>query len=322
MSKKRLTDKDCRGGFFRLVERRVSDLRRQRRSKTADNYACALRHFMRFREGADIAPKDLTATLMADFQAYLVGEGLRMNTVSLYNRVLRASYNHALDEGIIHEDRRPFRKVFTGNEKTRKRAADRKVIRRLIETDIPDAGLDFARDMFLFSIYTQGMAFVDIAHLTPEQVGSGCIRYRRRKTNTFLQVRLHPRARAIIEKWRVDAPACPYLFPILYNPGKGKPVKYASALRLHNKRLDRLSERLRLEVPVSSYVSRHTWASMAKWLGVSETVISEAMGHSSVGTTAIYLALLDSRTVSAANDKVIASLTGIRRDTLKNARGG
>ena len=101
--------------------------RRRRRVITFD----AFKHFKRFRGDQDIAIEDLTVGQMKDFQSYLIGEGLRMNTISLYNRELRAVYNYALDEEIIQMDKRPFRKSFTGQEKTRKRAVDGGVVKRL-----------------------------------------------------------------------------------------------------------------------------------------------------------------------------------------------
>ena len=112
---------------FQLVEKRIAHFKDSRKLKTANNYACALKHFRDFRANKDLAIGDLSAGLMRDFQSYLTEKGLTMNTISLYNRSLRAVYNYALDEGILTTDKRPFRKVFTGLEKTRKRALDSEV---------------------------------------------------------------------------------------------------------------------------------------------------------------------------------------------------
>ena len=116
--------KEKKLSFFNLIEQRILYFERLNKKKTASNYICAFKHFKRFRGDQDIAIEDLTVGQMKDFQSYLIGEGLRMNTISLYNRELRAVYNYALDEEIIQMDKRPFRKSFTGQEKTRKRAVD------------------------------------------------------------------------------------------------------------------------------------------------------------------------------------------------------
>ena len=297
-----------RRSFFSLVEERIRHFERLGKKKTAGNYRCAFKHFKRFREESDLAVDELSVGLMRDFQAYLKSEGLKMNTISLYNRELRAVYHYALDEGIIQIDKRPFRKSFTGQEKTRKRAVAVPVIKRLADLSLAgDGALDFARDLFLFSIYMQGMPFVDIAHLKKQQVKNGYVSYRRRKTNRQLMVKIHPKAREIMDKYAVSDPDCPYLFPILYNPVKKRAVEYASALRVYNKRLERISKRLGLDEPLTSYVARHTWASQARRCGVHDTVICEAMGHNNISTTTIYLSSLDTGTVALANYQVIES---------------
>lgn len=296
-----------RKGFCRLVAERIEHFKVLGKLKTASNYSCALKHFMQFRQGKDIKLDELTSNLMKDFQVHLIGKGLKMNTISLYNRVLKAVYNYALDEEIIHEDKRPFRKVFTGAEKTRKRTLGKDTLKKMVRADLKDdVSLEFARDMFLFSIYMQGMAFVDIAHLRKSQIKNKCLVYRRSKTNQCLKIVIQPFAREIIDKWMVDDKDCPYLFPILYNPLKRQEIRYDTALRTQNKRLERLALRLGIEEAFSSYAARHTWASLAKWSGVNDTVICEAMGHSNLATTSIYLASLDSEVIAAANRKTLS----------------
>ena len=295
---------------FQLVEKRIAHFKDSKKLKTANNYACALKHFRDFRANKDLAIGDLSAGLMRDFQSYLTEKGLTMNTISLYNRSLRAVYNYALDEGILTTDKRPFRKVFTGPEKTRKRALDSEVAQDLVQLSFPnDEKTAFARDLFLFSLYMQGMPFVDIAHLTKKQLQGNHIAYQRRKTNQSLKVYVHALANAIIKRYRVKDPDCPYLFPILYDPKRKRTILYSSALRTYNRRLARVARLVGLDEPLTSYVSRHTWASLARQSGVADNVICEAMGHNNVSTTMIYLTSLDTGTVAAANRKVIATLT-------------
>lgn len=293
--------------FLKLLESRTDHFKALGKHKTAGNYSCALKHFMQFRQEKDIALEELTSGTMKDFQTHLIGKGLKMNTISLYNRILKAVYNYALDEEIIQEDKRPFRKVFTGVEKTRKRTLGKEALKKIVRADLRgDASLEFARDMFLFSIYMQGMAFVDIARLRKSQIKNRYLVYRRSKTNQCLKIVIQPCAWEIIDRWRVDDKDSPYLFPILYNPLKKREVRYDTALRAQNKRLERLASRLKMEEPFSSYVARHTWASLAKWSGVNDTVICEAMGHNNLATTSIYLASLDPNVIAAANRKTLS----------------
>lgn len=295
--------------FFQLVTERIENFEKKGQNKSAANTKSALKHFTIFREGADLDVRDLSVNLIKDFQDYLVRvKNLKMNTVSLYMRMLRAAYNYAVEEEIIEEDKRPFRKAFTGQEKTRKRAIGKPMVKRLIELKTNNQALAFARDIFLFSIFMQGMPFVDIAHLKKAQLRNGYILYQRRKTNRTLKVRIPREAQEIIDKYRIKDPGCPFLFPILITGKGNSPGRYDSALRLYNKRLARLSALLGIDEPFTSYVSRHTWASLAHACGISDSIICEAMGHNNIETTTIYLAALDMDVIASANRKLIASL--------------
>lgn len=242
--------------FFRLMTGRIEYFTWKGKYKTAGNYRCALKQFIAFRQGEDLSIGSLSVSLLRDFQDYLVQKHLKMNTVSLYMRMLRAGYNYAVDEEWVREGKRPFRKVFTGREKTRKRALSQRTVRLLMSVRLDDASLEFARDLFLFSIYMQGMPFVDIAHLRKSQLCHGYIVYQRRKTNRSLKVRVEKYALAIINKYKVNDVGCPYLFPILVKRGTTK-VCYDSALRIYNKRLERLSVLLWLDDPLTSYTMKH-----------------------------------------------------------------
>lgn len=295
--------------FFCLMEYRIRNLRDSGQYSTADNYHSALAGFKAFRRNKDLQLSELTGNLLKEFQKHLQRKGLSMNTISLYNRNLRAVYNYALDEELLTEDKHPFHKVFTGVEKTRKRAVKSDVVRRLIRLPlIDDLTLEQARDVFLFCIYTQGMAFVDVAHLTVDNLCGSLLTYKRHKTGQSIRIELPVCARDMIQKYRSATGSHAYLFPLLYNPQDYSEVKYATALREYNRRLHLISGRMGLSVPLSSYVARHTWASIAKQNGVAPTVISEAMGHNNINTTIIYLDELDVEVVSAANRIVVDCL--------------
>lgn len=293
--------------FVELVEFRIRQLRDSGRGCTANNYACALHLLKEFMEYSTLPTVELNSNIMKDFQRYMIARNLSMNTISLYNRNLRAAYNYAIEEGIVEVNRNPFRKVFTGQEKTRKRALRKEVVKQLVEMPLPSTGkMNFVRDLFLFSIYTQGMPFVDLAHLTLNNLRGEQLVYKRHKTNQSLRIDLPDCAREIIRRYHeVDND---YLFPILWSSTQRKAVRYDTALRMYNKKLHMISVRLGLTHPLSSYVARHTWASLAKWNGINNMVISEAMGHSNLETTTIYLASLDPGIIADANNTVINSI--------------
>ena len=112
---------------------------------------------------------DIDSDLMQLYEAYLHGKGAVRNTSSFYMRILRAVYNRALEKELM-EQRNPFRHVYTGVDKTIKRAVPLSAIKRMKNLDLSlQPNLEFARDMFLFSFYTRGMSFVDMAHLKKER---------------------------------------------------------------------------------------------------------------------------------------------------------
>lgn len=145
--------------FSRLVAERIRYFSGKGKYKTAANYRCALKHFVAFAQGQELLVEELNVSLMIDFQDYLIRKGLKMNTVSLYMRMLRAAYNYALDEELIAVDRRPFRKVFTGQEKTRKRALPQRTVRCLVENPFRQSGVTVCPRPFPFQHLHAGNAF-------------------------------------------------------------------------------------------------------------------------------------------------------------------
>jgi integrase len=216
-------------------------------------------------------------------------------------RVLRAVYNRAVEEDLCTRQY-PFKNVYTGISKTVKRAVDEETIIRIKALDLSKFPvLVLARDLFMFSFYTRGMSFVDMANLTDDNLKAGYLIYTRSKTSQKLTIRTEPCMDEIIARYR-DLRLSPFLLPIYHSESRD-PV---GALRTYNKRLVRISRLLGLEKPLSSYVSRHTWATLARHRGVSLPVISESMGHENEYTTRIYLASLEQSVIDQANAQVIA----------------
>jgi integrase len=154
--------------------------------------------------------------------------------------------------------------------------------------------------MFMLSFYTRGMAFVDIANLKKSSVCNGYLIYTRHKTGQRLFVKIEPCIRQIIDRYATDGD---YLLPILT-----KTTNYTNALRTQNSRLQRISKLLGLETPISTYIARHSWASLAKREGVSLQIISESMGHNNETTTRIYLASLDQSVIDNTNALLLSQI--------------
>ncbi len=293
------------GSFVRFMEELVARLQHLGKIRTSETYAAAAESFMRFRGGRDLLLNEIDSDLMVEYQTYLRQRGLAMNTVSFYNRILRAAYNRAVEKGLA-EQRHPFRHVYTGVDKTVKRAIPLQAIRRIKNLDLSARpSLEFARDMFLFSFYTRGMSFIDMAHLRKQDLRNGILSYRRRKTGQQLFIKWEQCMQEIAGKHA--AKGSDRLLAIIRTPDNAL-RQYRNALRLVNNKLKTISAMAGLQTNLTMYVSRHSWASIARSKRVPLSVISEGMGHDSETTTQIYLASLDNSLIDRANSMILKNL--------------
>lgn len=292
--------------FFRYMESIIARLKRLHKERTVETYTATLNSFMRFREDNDILLDEFNSDIMMEYEAYLKTRNIAMNTISFYNRILRAVYNRAVENGLT-EQRYPFKRVYTGIDKTVKRAIPLKAIKKIKALDLADnPSLDFARDIFLFSFYTRGMSFIDIAYLRKSDLKNGILTYRRRKTGQKLFIKWEKCMQEIVDKY--DTTATEYLLPIITDPAADKRKQYGNALHLINHKLKQIARLAGLHVTLTTYVSRHAWASIAKDKNIPLSVISESMGHDSESTTQIYLASLDNSVIHKANELILREL--------------
>lgn len=291
--------------FFVFMEGVIARLKLLNKIRTAENYTATLNSFMRFCSGKNILLDEISSDLMLEYEAYLKALGISMNTISFYMRILRAVYNRAVEKGLT-ERYNPFRHVYTGIDKTVKRAIPMKAVRKIKDLDLSlKPSLNFARDMFMFSFYTRGMSFVDMAYLKKNDLRNGILTYRRRKTGQQLIIRWEKCMQDIIDKY--PDYGTDYLLPVI-KKHEHEQSQYRNALRLVNNKLKEIAAMAGLPVNLTMYVSRHSWASIAKSKNVPLSVISEGMGHDSETTTQIYLASLDNAMIDRANSMILRDL--------------
>lgn len=291
--------------LFSFMHGVIAQLKQLGKVRTSETYTATLKSFTDFRDGQDVPLDGINSDMMLLYEAYLKDRGVRMNTVSFYMRILRAVYNRAVEKGLTSQNI-PFCHVYTGVDKTVKRAIPIKTIKILKDLDLSaKPSLEFARDMFLFSFYTRGMSFVDMAYLKKTDLQNGVLTYRRRKTGQQLTIKWEKCMEEIVTKDLT--PDSVYLLPIIKKP-EDERRQYDNALHLVNYRLKELSTMLKLQRPLSMYVARHSWASAAKAKNIPLSVISEGMGHDNEATTQIYLASLETSVVDKANKKILESL--------------
>ena len=293
--------------LFNFMQGVITKLQQMDKQRTSETYRCTLKSFMQFREDKDVLLEDIDSDLMMMYEAYLRGRGLTKNSTSFYMRILRAVYNRAVEKDLT-TNRNPFKHVYTGIDKTIKRAIPLKAIKQIKNLDLSlQPSLDFARDMFLFSFYTRGMSFIDMAYLKKKDLSNGILSYRRRKTGQQLFIRWEKCMQEIVNKY--DTSQSHYLLPIIKPFGEiDERKQYIYAAHNINRCLKIIGKELGLSVSLTLYVARHAWASIAKSKNVPLSVISEGMGHDSEATTRIYLASLDTVAIDKANSMILKSL--------------
>ena len=276
------------------------------KSQTVAKYTTAINSFRRFMGERDVPIDNMDSGLMLEYEHWLKETGACKNTTSFYMRNLRAIYNRAVEKEIAVQ-RFPFRHVYTGIDKTVKRALSAKTIKEIKNLDLRlSLQLDYARDLFMFSFYTRGMSFIDMAFLKKKDLQGGILGYRRKKTGQLLFIKWEKPMQEIIDKY--DTGDSPYLLPIIRQNGTDCRKQYINNAHFVNDKLKKIGERLGLEIPLTSYVARHSWASIAKSKNIPVSTISDAMGHDSESTTRIYLASLDTSSVDKANSIVLSVL--------------
>lgn len=278
------------------------------RTGTAKTYGDALASFSCFRKGEDLLIETLDAETMNLYEAWLKGRGVKRNSSSCYLRTLRTLYRKAVDLGMT-TDKDIFRHVFTGFAKTTKRAVPLDAIHAIRQLDLPEGSfLAFARDLFVLSVFLQGISFVDMAYLKKSDIKNGLLQYIRKKTGQSLSVGWEPAMQAIVDTYAHLTVGSPYLLPIITRQDGTERRQYERMGHKVNCYLKKIGKMVGLQIPLTTYVARHSWASVMRDLGVSLSIVSKGLGHESLKTTQIYLSSIDTDGVVKANRRMIRKI--------------
>lgn len=309
--------------LFQFMNLLIALLLKNGQLRTMQHYKATLNSYMRFRAGKDITFKEIDAEEMKSYEAYLKNVAkVCNNTSSFYLRILRATYNKAVEKGYATQQN-PFKDVYTGIAKTNKRAIPTESvssIKRLDTTTALTPKQELARDTFMMCFYLRGISFIDLAHLQKSDLKDGFISYTRSKTGQRISIRWEKDMQDIADKYQAQTVSSPYLFPFLAdcatNNKKGTMKdKRQDELRLYHNaesrityHLKKLGEKMEINSKLTLYVARHSWATTARDKNISISVISKALGHNSETTTQIYLRSIQSSEVDDANAEILALL--------------
>ncbi len=296
---------NTQNSVFNFIHSQVLWKKQLGKIRSSETYQATLNSFMSFRRGVDLNFEMIDAELMELYEAYLHNKGLSRNTTSFYMRILRTNYRLAIEKGFTI-DRHPFKSVYCGMDKTVKRSISLDEIKKIKELDLSHKpGLDFARDMFIFSFCTRGMSFVDMAYLRKNDLKNGYLTYRRKKTGQLLTIEWTLQMQDILDKYKPNPTQ--YLLPIIYE-NENERRQYLNQIMKINRKLKDIASLINLSLPLSLYYTRHSWATIARGKDIPLAVISEGLGHDSEITTQIYLDSIKSSEVDKANRKILKCL--------------
>ena len=292
-----------RVSVFEYINKQIDRLYASGKERTSETYRQVLHSFMRFRKNDDLDFDMIDNNLIEQYEGFMRMSNLCRNTTSFYMRTLRSIYNRAVEDGLT-EQVNPFRGVYTGVDKTAKRALSIEEIRRIKELDLNGLPtLDFARDVFMFSFYMRGMAFIDIAYLKKKSLANGYIVYNRKKTGQQLVVKWENNMVNIVDKYFDNSSE--FFMPIIKRQDGTERKQYLNKMLIINRNLKKIAQLAGISMSLSLYLARHSWASIAQAKNVPLRAISLGMGHDNEETTRIYLSSIQSNIVDKANSKIL-----------------
>ena len=295
---------------FVFLQEQVTKKEQMKRQGTARTYGNAYRRFKAFREDADLTFDELTPDMIECYEAWLIDKRLKHNSIRCYLRTLNTLLCKAVEEGLLNSTNL-FSHVRLSYVKTTKRAISEKELKVIANLELPEnSTMALARDIFMFSFYMRGMSFVDIAYLRKTDLKNGMWTYCRRKTNQCLMVEWEKAQQKILDRYAHQMENRSYLLPIIKEED-GTEYKQYQRMQINiNRALKKIGEMAELKMPLTTYVARHTWASVARDMNIPIAVISEGMGHNSIKTTQVYLNSIDISRINEANKRIIKRIGG------------
>lgn len=277
----------------------IENLTKENRIGNATHYQALYNSLGRFTKINQLQFVDIDVPFLNKYETHLRSIGNKNNSISIKMRTLKAVYNKAVKDNIVKKDYYPFNEynVSKLKDSTPKRSILKEDIQNIISLDVqsirkrPQSLLQFSKDLFLFSYLGCGINMVDMAHLKRSNIVSNRIVYKRHKTGKQISFLLQSYALEIIQKYE----DCnnDYIFPILddsiHATAEQKFRRIKKVTYVANKNLKKIGESINLSIPLTTYCARHSFATILKRSGINVAIISEALGHSDLKTTQIYL---------------------------------
>ena len=306
--------KEKRYGLFEFTNKIIKELETANKYATSRTYHYDILAFKKFRKGKEIYLDEIDYDFLKAFEAHTLGRGVKVNGVSHYMKTLRAVLNRAIRSGVLDPNSYPFRFYIIKRQKTIKRAIDKSYFIKIRDLNLGiETKLWHTQNYILFMFNTQGMNYRDMCLLKRENIHGDRLVYIRRKTKRIYNIKITEKAKEIIDYYikRLETSPHPkqFLFPILPknygNNDENDTKMYNSVLRYMNDNCNIIGELCGLKTRLTTYVIRHSWATIGKKMGISTNVLQEALGHADLATTEGYLDYFEDKVVDEANERIV-----------------
>ncbi len=287
-----------------LIDRKL----KSNKPSTAEWYKNSIIAFQKFNIDKELRLDEITVTFLKDFQIEHESKGNSNNAISSYMRAIRAIYNSAIKEDQFVDKKNPFEhfKIPT-TRRTKKKAVVKMNFLKIRDLYYKKGSpIWHAKNYTLIMFNCRGMNFVDLVKLQVKDMGNDRIFYGRSKTGDQLSVRITDELRDILGFYLRDKAENDYLFPANYDGSTKSYEKYKSLRRRMNGYLKIIANDAGIEEAFTTYTIRHSWATIAKYMGISTEIISEGLGHNSLRTTEIYLKSFTNHVLDEANELVVS----------------
>ena len=285
-------DRNSKPTVDEVFQTQIKNLKQTGRMGYALSHQEVYNSLIKFNKHLNIYFSDIDTIWLKRYETWLREQNFSENTIGRRFRTLRTVYNIAIEEKYVKAEHYPFKsyKVSKLHQTTAKRAINKADIMRIIEYHSTDFYTQFAVDLFTFSYITGGINFVDIAYLKSDNIVDGRLIYTRRKTHKLIKLPLQSKAQEIIKRYQQNETH--FLFPILSEFHKSlqqQSNRVHKVISKVNERLKVVGKELGIPINLTTYVARHSFATVLKREGVSTSIICESLGHSSEKITQIYL---------------------------------
>lgn len=294
--------------FYEYTEQLIKEQIAQKRIGNARSYANTLREIKNFMKERIVTFNEINHHFLKKWEHSYLSRGLSPNGLAVHMRTIRAIFNKAIKERIAEREAYPFENYTIKTKPTKKRAISPEAIQKIVGLNYePDNPLFETRNIFLLSFYMMGAPYFDLANLKVKNIIDGRVQYKRQKTGKFYDIKITENLKPILDYYTKGKSPDNFILPIIKREKLTEQYKDVLwARERYNVRLKTMAKDAGIEENLTSYVSRHSFASIANNMAIPLTAISEMLGHQKLTTTQVYLAGLQKDIIDNYNEQILA----------------